>query len=51
MVNFRLLEELDKVFERKTRTIIMGVINLSLDSFSNKEKIKPERCDASDGCG
>ncbi len=34
MVNLKLLKELDKVFERKTRTIIMGVINLSLDSFS-----------------
>ena len=34
MVNLKLLKELDKVFEQKTRTIIMGVINLSLDSFS-----------------
>ena len=34
MVNAKLLKDLDEVLETKNRTIIMGVVNLSLDSFS-----------------
>ena len=34
MVNDKLLKDLDQVLETKNRTIIMGVVNLSLDSFS-----------------
>ena len=34
MVNDKLLQDLDEVLETKNRTIIMGVVNLSLDSFS-----------------
>ena len=34
MVNRKLLKKLDTVVQDKKRTIIMGVINLSLDSFS-----------------
>ena len=34
MVNVKLLQDLDEVLETKNRTIIMGVVNLSLDSFS-----------------
>ena len=34
MVNDKLLKDLDEVLETKNRTIIMGVVNLSLDSFS-----------------
>ena len=31
MVNAKLLKDLDEVLETKNRTIIMGVVNLSLD--------------------
>ena len=34
MVNAKLLKDLDEVLETKNRTIIMGVVNMSLDSFS-----------------
>ena len=34
MVNIKLLNKLDTVLETRQRTLIMGVINLSLDSFS-----------------
>ena len=38
MVNAKLLKDLDEVLETKNRTIIMGVVNLSLDSFSKDIK-------------